>query len=180
MYSFAQRSDCKVHDEPLYPYWLNNNPNIYRPYRDKLISEAETLDPIAILSNIASQKDKKVIFLKHIVRQAVGFNRSIFVGENVKHVFLIRDPIDMVHSWNKVLDVHQEECSINSLCFPQMLELFSELRQLTGVTPLVVDSNNLKADPHATLNLLCQKLNIPFFEEQLSWLAGPKPLIDGY
>ena len=36
MYSFAQRPDTQVVDEPLYPYWLNQNPDIYRPYKKEL------------------------------------------------------------------------------------------------------------------------------------------------
>jgi hypothetical protein len=72
---------------------------------------------------------------------------------------------------------------IFGLCTAYLLKFgyrkFSELKQLGGVNPLVIDTNNLKADAHSTLCILCKKLNIPFFKEQLSWSAGPKPWIDG-
>eukprot|EP00960_Hanusia_phi_P077916 768755-Hanusia_phi.AAC.5 len=39
MYSFAQRSDTKVVDEPLYAHYLKNiRPTAYRPYREEVLA----------------------------------------------------------------------------------------------------------------------------------------------
>ena len=38
MYSFAQREDTRVYDEPLYPAYLDANTHVERPYRQSLLS----------------------------------------------------------------------------------------------------------------------------------------------
>ena len=180
MYSFAQRPDTTVVDEPLYPYWLAQNPEIYRPYRDELLS-THSINGNEVLKNIAAkvQPGKKILFLKHISKQVVGIDRSVLYGKNCKHVFLVRDPLEMIMSWDVKAGVHREECTLDSMGLPVLVDLYSSIRRNTGVAPTVVDSNMLKEQPREILTYLCSALGIPFFEEQLTWSVGPKPYIDG-
>lgn len=180
MYSFAQRPDTLVFDEPLYSHWLQQNPSMYRPYREELLN-ASPLNGNEVLRTIASitKPNKSVLFLKHISRQVIGIDRSILYAKNCKHVFLVRDPLDMIMSWEVKSSVHQEECSLDSMGLPLMVDLFSNIRKYTGKKPIIVDSNMLKENPKLILTELCNALQIPFFEEQLSWKEGPKPEIDG-
>eukprot|EP01034_Spumella_vulgaris_P029267 gene29267-36288_t len=91
----------------------------------------------------------------------------------------MRDPLEMISAWNKVSDVHQEECTLDTMSLPQLTSLYSKIRAATGQEPIVLDSNLLASHPRETLTELCLLLNIPFYEEMLSWPAGPKPDIDG-
>jgi hypothetical protein len=50
MYSFAQRSDTTVVDEPLYAPWLAKHPELDRSYRAQLLQE-ET-DVQAVIDNV--------------------------------------------------------------------------------------------------------------------------------
>jgi hypothetical protein len=34
-------------------------------------------------------------------------------------------------------------------------------------------------NPELYVQQICSKLSIPYFEQQLTWVAGPKPDIDG-
>jgi hypothetical protein len=180
MYSFAQRPDTVVVDEPLYPYWLHQNPEIYRPYKKELF---ETYSVIGndLLRNAASHAtgSKNIVFMKHIVKQVIGIDRTTIYGKNCKHIFLVRDPLEMILSWEVKSSVHQEECSLETMGLPVLVDLYSSIRKNTGLAPLVVDSNMLKENPRGMLTALCAALGIPFYEEQLSWPAGPKPEIDG-
>lgn len=181
MYSFAQRPDTQVVDEPLYPHWLARNPSIFRPYKKELF-ETYSTDGNAVLRGVKQYngKGKRIIFMKHIIKQLEGIDRSVLYNKNAKHVFLVRDPLEMIMSWGVKSEVHQEECSLETMGLPTLVDLYSHLRKNTGVAPVVVDSNMLKENPRAILSELCASLGIPFCEEQLSWPAGPKPSIDGY
>jgi len=82
MYSFAQRSDTVVVDEPLYGNYLNLNPSVYRPYREELLASTE-IDPDVVIKTahclqlkeqpLAADGQqhpppnrKKIVFMKHL------------------------------------------------------------------------------------------------------------------
>lgn len=68
MYSFAQRSDTVVVDEPLYGSYLKRNPSVYRPYRDDLLASTE-VDPNVVIQTahlLAVDGQKKLVFMKHL------------------------------------------------------------------------------------------------------------------
>ncbi len=178
MYSFSRRPDTKVIDEPLYAYWLKRNPDVTRPYKEELF-KAQSSDGNQVLKNINEMKDKKVIFLKHIARQFEGLDDSFLFAPNSKHVFLVRDPLEMISAWNRNTDVHHEECTLDTLSLPMLCQMYSKIRRVSGQDPIVVNSESLKTHPREILTELCEALNIPYYEEQLTWPAGPKPDIDG-
>lgn len=179
MYSFSRRPDTEVFDEPLYASWLHKNPSIFRPYREDLC-QGVNVDGNAVLKQINNFQAKKILFLKHVAKQITpDLDDSLLFTENSVHIFLVRDPLEMILAWNKVSDVHQEECSLDTMSLPNLLSFYSKIRKMTGSAPIVIDSNILKVYPRETLSELCGSLDIPFYEEQLSWPVGPKPDIDG-
>ena len=183
IYSFSRRADCHVIDEPLYAHFLAQNPSLFRPYRDELLKSMET-DGNIVLKGLDGISDKRVIVVKHMTKFVSGLDKSLYMtgqtsgGRTVKHVFLIRDPLDMIISWGVKTHVHQEECTLQTLSLPDMLQMYSELKN-NGLDPTVIDSNLLRLHPKEILGELCHRLVIPYMEEQLSWPAGPKPDIDG-
>jgi protein-lysine N-methyltransferase EEF2KMT len=181
MYSFAQRPDTTVVDEPLYPHWLQTNPDVYRPYRTELLERSPDSGDV-VLRGIKDKLEpgKNILFLKHISKQVVGIDRSVLYEKNCRHVFLVRDPLEMIMSWEVKSGVHKEECTLDSLGLPVLVDLYSSIRKNTGVAPFVVDSNMLKENPEPILKELCESLHIPYFSQQLTWPVGPKPAIDGY
>ena len=69
MYSFAERSDVvEVYDEPLYAHYLSRNPDVYRPYRDKLLSVQDN-NGDAVMKKLSSHEggrmDKPTCQLKY-------------------------------------------------------------------------------------------------------------------
>jgi Sulfotransferase domain len=183
IYSFSRRADCHVIDEPLYAHFLAQNPSLFRPYRDELLKSMET-DGNIVLKGLDSISAKRVIVVKHMTKFVSGLDKTLYMTgktmgcRTVKHVFLTRDPLDMIISWGSKTHVHQEECTLQTLSLPGMLQMFSELKN-NGLDPIVVDSNLLRLHPKEILGELCHRLAIPYMEEQLSWPAGPKPDIDG-
>ena len=72
MYSFAQRSDTRVLDEPLYSHFLMHT-GTARPCREATLAERPSA-PVAALAFMAPTLEEKtgdrVLFCKHIANQA--------------------------------------------------------------------------------------------------------------
>lgn len=178
LYSFSRRSDTKVFDEPLYPYWLVQNPDAFRPYRQELCSTHET-DGSKVLNGLLQCTEKPIAFAKHLGKQVKGLDRAPLYDAKCVHIFLIRNPLEMMGGWDRKKQVHKEDANLDALCLPALCELYSDLRLKTGRDPIVLDADLLQKNPQQILGLLCIALGIPFEDAQLSWPAGPKPGVDG-
>ncbi len=188
MYSFSQRPDTLVLDEPLYAHYLNQNPHLSRPYKTELL-QAQDIDGTKVIQNfdqILANSGKKILFVKHMAKQVENIDVKLLAKDNCRHIFLIRDPFAMIQSWGVKHEKHQEGCHLEATSLPRMVQLFSDLRRRIassvgtgegsgGRMPVVLDSDILKHHPRQALMQLCHELGVPFFEEQLSWVAGPKP-----
>ncbi|XP_056699647.1 branched-chain-amino-acid aminotransferase-like protein 1 isoform X2 [Spinacia oleracea] len=89
-----------------------------------------------------------------------------------KHFILIRNPMDVLPSFDKVVTPTFLEVGLAAL-----VTIYSELSYL-GNPPVIVDAGELQRDPEGALRGLCEDLNIPFQPAMLKWEAGPKH-IDG-
>lgn len=168
MYSFAQRDDIEVLDEPLYANFLRVT-GLDRPYRDILLSKMEPDGNQIVEDTIYGPGNKKYRFCKHISKQrVVGLSNDLL--KKGKHFILIRNPLDILPSYDKVVPP-----SFYELGLADLVCIYNELREL-GKPPPVIDAAELQKDPEATLRGLCNDLEIPFQPAMLSWEAGPKPM----
>uniref|UniRef100_A0A251K7I8 Branched-chain-amino-acid aminotransferase-like protein 1 n=1 Tax=Manihot esculenta TaxID=3983 RepID=A0A251K7I8_MANES len=170
MYSFAQRDDMEVLDEPLYATFLKVT-GAERPYRDEVLSKMES-DPNKVVNEVIfGPGEKKYRFCKHIAKQRLpGLPNDLM--KKGKHFILIRNPLDILPSFRKVVPP-----SFLELGLAELVSIYSDLSQM-GKPPAVVDAADLQQDPEGTLRGLCKDLEIPFDDAMLRWEAGPKP-IDG-
>ncbi|KAE8010159.1 hypothetical protein FH972_006549 [Carpinus fangiana] len=170
MYSFAQRNDIEVLDEPLYANFVRVT-GLDRPYREELLSKMESDGNKVVKQVIFGPGRKKYRFAKHIAKQRVCGLPSDLMKKG-KHFILIRNPLDILPSFDKVVSP-----SFLELGLAELVSIYNDLREL-GRAPPVIDSADLQRDPEATLHGLCDELDIPFQDAMLKWEAGPKP-IDG-
>ncbi|RHN80801.1 putative D-amino-acid transaminase [Medicago truncatula] len=170
MYSFSQRNDIEVLDEPLYAHFLRVS-GFDRPYRDQLLSNMESDGNKVVNDIIYHPGNTKYRFVKHISKQRVlGLPEDLM--KKGKHFILIRNPLDILSSFDKVVPP-----SFFELGLLELVQIYNELSEI-GNPPPVIDAEELLKDPEATLRGLCDDLEIPFQPEMLSWEAGPKP-VDG-
>jgi len=165
MYSFAQRSDTKVFDEPLYGYYLRITDSDH-PGKDEIIKSMEA-DGEKVISDIVDGKyDKEVLFFKQMTHHLIELNEDFL--KEVINVFLIRDPKELIISFAKVIpDVTMERIGVK-----KQYDLFQKLFSY-GQESVVVDSGEILKDPEKVLKELCEKLGIPFQKNMLRWNAGP-------
>ncbi len=84
------------------------------------------------------------------------------------NVFLIRHPARVVASYAKKRDA----ATLADIGFVQQEQLFDEVTSWSGAAPLVIDSDDIRADPEGMLRKLCTRLGIGFTRKMLKWPAG--------
>ncbi|XP_059648552.1 branched-chain-amino-acid aminotransferase-like protein 1 isoform X1 [Cornus florida] len=170
MYSFAQRDDTEVLDEPLYANFLRLT-GVERPYREELLSKTESDGNKVVKDVIFGPGVKKYRYCKHIAKQHIPGLTDELMNKG-KHIILIRNPLEILPSFDKVVPPSFLELGLAGL-----VSIYCELCEL-GKPPAIIDSDDLRQDPEAALRGLCEELDIPFQAAMLKWEAGPK-LVDG-
>jgi hypothetical protein len=167
MYSFAQRSDTRVVDEPLYGHYLRVS-GAPHPGADEVMAHMSTDADQVIREVILGPCDRPVLFMKQMAHHLVDLDRS-FLAETI-NVLLIRDPVQMLPSLAKNL----AEPTLRDTGLALQTELYDHLRSL-GQDPPVLDAKQVLLNPRRVLSVLCERLGLPFDEGMLHWQAGPRP-----
>ncbi len=166
MYSFAQRSDMTVIDEPLYAYFLERS-GAGHPGRMQVLGTQST-DGNRVVSDVILKEYPTPFSLhKQMTHHLDGLEKNFL--EKTKNVLLIRSPYEIVLSYAKVMN----RVTPADVGIPQQFELLQYLMKTNRLTA-VVDARTLLLDPPSILKQLCDKLEIPFMEKMLHWKAGPR------
>lgn len=167
MYSFAQRKDTTVIDEPFYGYYLKKTGIIHPGYQQIIQSMSTDIGEVTnhlLLRN----EEKRIIFLKNMAHHHIDIDDHFFFS--VVNVFLIRNPAELILSFSKVI----EAPTLDDIGIRKSLELYQYL--LKNKKPaIVIDAGELLKNPPAMLEKVCNSIPIPFDKAMLSWQAGARP-----
>ncbi|MBE1286014.1 MAG: HAD family hydrolase [Rhodobacteraceae bacterium] len=166
MYAFGNRSDCAVVDEPFYASYLAKT-GLDHPMRDEIL-ESQPQDPEVVSAYLSDAKpaDKPHFYQKHMTQHMIdGVPRDWM--RHVTNVFLIRHPARVIASYA----AKRENPSLDDIGFRQQAELF-DLVTSWGQKPVVIDSHDIRDDPHGMLEKLCDAIDLPFSPEMLTWPKG--------
>ncbi len=167
MYSFAQRADTRVIDEPFYAHYLRVS-GAEHPGRDQVLAAMDNDGDAVVRNVVLGPCDRSVLFMKQMAHHLVDLDLGFL--EQTTHVLLVRDPADMLRSL-----VHQlPDPKLRDTGFAVQSELFERLIEL-GHDPPVLESRQLLLDPRGVLTQLCNRLGIDFDPAMLSWPAGARP-----
>ena len=169
MYSFASRNDCVVWDEPFYAFYLSHA-GITHPMNAEVISAGEP-DFDKVVSRCTREPVERAVFYqKHMTHHMLpGYPRDWMA--NLDNAFLVRAPERVLASYARKRDAVE----LRDIGFVEQAELFDAVCDRTGEAPPVVDTDEILADPRATLARLCTRLGIAFQDSMLAWPPGPKP-----
>ncbi|MBK7641549.1 MAG: sulfotransferase family protein [Planctomycetes bacterium] len=167
MYSFAQRGDTRVVDEPLYAHYLRVS-GADHPGRDEVLSSQEQDGEKVVREQLLGPCDRPVLFCKQMAHHLVELDRR-FLAE-CANVILTRDPQEMLPS----LEQNLAQPTLRDTGYAMQTGLLAELRAL-GQEPPVIVAHELLKDPRGVLGELCERLSIPFEEGMLSWEQGARP-----
>jgi Sulfotransferase domain len=168
MYSFAQRQDMKVLDEPFYGYYLQNAPvTVSHPSEKEILASLDT-NKATIVKHINALSAKSHVFVKGMAHHYLEAAPDFILKWN--NIILIRHPEKLLTSFSKVI----KEPSLQDIGIKKASEIFTYL-STQGKNPLVIDSDELLKNPSAYLKKICEVLHIPFTTKMLSWKKGGIP-----
>lgn len=169
MYSFAQRPDTRVLDEPLYAHYLQNQPtSVVHPGQAEILASQEKDGEKVVEQLLYGDFEKPILICKQMTHHLVNLKLEFVL--QMQNVLLIRDPRSILASYSKVID----RPSAIDIGLPQQWRLFELLRHHRR--PLViVDATRLRAHPEAQLSELCHRLGFNFDLDMLQWEAGARP-----
>jgi hypothetical protein len=168
MYSFAQREDVRVVDEPLYGHYLNRS-GAEHPGREEIVATMNC-DGDAVMRDLVELSTKPAattLFIKHMAHHLVQIDLRFL--EYTKNIFLIRDPREMLPS----LTVQLPHATLDDTGLKRQWQLLQDLHS-NGQQAIVLDSRELLLDPEAVLRQLCETLNLAFEQAMLRWPAGQR------
>lgn len=169
MYSFGARGDCAVSDEPFYAAYLAQT-GLIHPMQDEILASQPT-DPVAVQAQITGPNPdgKAHWYQKHMAHHMLdGMDLSWM--DDVVNVFLLRHPARVIASYA----AKRENPTLGDIGFSQQAALFERVRAAGG-TPIVIDSYDIRQDPHAALERLCDQIGLAFDPAMLRWDKGGHP-----
>ena len=167
MRAFDARGDCAVVDEPLYAAYLHAT-GLDHPGRDEVLASQPT-DPKQVLHQLQQlDHGQPLQFEKHMAQHWQS-DWTLHDFGPARHALLIRDPQAVAPSFAKVRGMPTPQ----ELGIAQQAQLFDALTA-ARCRVVVVDGDELRAQPHRMLQALCEALEIPFLEQMLAWKAGSR------
>lgn len=167
MYSFGNRENTTVIDEPMYAHYLVNHPDINHPGRDEII-ESQSTDIEDIISKMSSENcDTDILFIKNMAHHLVSRDWSFLL--DMINIFLIRNPRQLIASFAQVI----QSPSMLDIGIEVEYEIFEYL-QNHNQKCVVLDSNEVLKNPKNVLSQLCSAVGINFDPNMLQWPSGPK------
>jgi hypothetical protein len=161
MYSFGVRDDCAVSDEPFYAAYLAAT-GFKHPMRDAILAgQPQDADKVGAYCAGPTPDGKAHWYQKHMCQHMIdGF--PLDWAADCKNIFLIRHPARVIASYA----AKREEPSLEDIGFLQQAALFD---RFSGT---VIDSADIRENPHKMLTKLCSAIDLPFDPAMLNWPAG--------
>jgi len=169
MYSFSQRNDMRVIDEPLYGHYLRVS-GVDHPGRDAVLAamNCDGNEVMRILLNQQSEQQEIRLFIKHMAHHLLDIDLDFL--RHTCNLLLIRDPWEMLPS----LTIQVPNARLTDTGLEWQWQLYSELLSAEQ-RPAVLDSRELLLDPAGVLRQLCEHIGHEFTADMLHWPTGPIP-----
>lgn len=167
MYAFSARGDCAVWDEPFYAAYLDAT-GLIHPLRDQIIATHDPdPDRVAATCKGPVPQQQSLFYQKHMTQHMIpAFDRRWMRA--CQNVFLIRHPARVVASYAR----KREGASLDDIGFVQQADLYDGVAGWSETPPVIIDSDDIRADPEGMLRRLCAAIHIPFTRKMLSWPSG--------
>lgn len=170
MYSFAQRDDTIVIDEPLYAHYLKTTHSDH-PGKEEILQSQENDGEKVISKIILGDYDKPVVFFKQMTHHLINIDLDFL--SQTKNIIFIRNPKQIIASYAQV----RNDVTMQDVGIEKQWQLYNYLKE-NNLNCIVLDSNEILQSPANMLQQLCNALQISFTEKMLHWPAGAK-LYDG-
>ncbi len=165
MYSFAQRSDIKVIDEPLYAHYLSHS-KVIHPGQEEILA-SQNNNGNEVMQQILKKNDAEILFCKQMTHHLMQMDFDFL--KQTKNIIFIRNPKDIIFSYSKVIP----KPTLDDIGIKMQFELMHYLHK-NNLHCIVLSAEDLLANPKIILEKICNNLEIPFDESMLSWQKGAR------
>ena len=170
MRAWESRGDTLVWDEPLYAHYLSQTRA--DPYIQEMVSHYET-DWRQIVQRLTHEElpeGKRIHYQRHMIHHLLPHIERDWLTP-LTHCFLIRNPAEVLPALARILSAP----TLEDTGFPQLVDLFYEIKIGQGRTPLVIEARDVLRDPRRMLQSLTEALEVPFeagmVSQAVNWLA---------
>jgi hypothetical protein len=128
--------------------------------------------PPELLAWLVEDTSGRSVFLKETVNPPVQgsvLDDRRFLAE-ARHAFLIRRPEEIAASWFAL----EHDMRIFDTGLRLLHDLFVAVQNAGGHPPVVIDSQDLVANPAATMAAYCAAVELPFIADALNWHPGQR------
>ena len=169
MYAFDQHKDFTVVDEPLYAYYLKQNPvQQDRHPGAQAVIESQSTNGVEVMNALLNGSIKTSHLLaKQMTHHLDQFDLNLLLP--FQNILLIRPPKRIIFSYQKVIS----NPSMKDIGIAEQLTLFNFFKN-HNKPALILDTHELLKNPEKVLKTLFEKLNLDFDQSMLQWEAGPK------
>ncbi len=169
MRAFENRNDTEVLDEPFYAHYLSVT-GLDHPGRDMIIdSQSTNWNAVVDMCTNSNLQERPIWYQKHMAQHNLE-GCDISWIKDVQNCLLIRDPKYVIASYGKKFPIDDERL----LGYVQQAEIIEFLEKENGVTPPIIDADDILKDPALMLKKLCEKIGIDYSPMMLSWPKGPR------
>ena len=169
MRSFENRDDTSVVDEPFYAYYLSQTGLDHPGRKEVLESQSTNWDNVVNLITGDIPNNKMIWYQKHMVHHIID-DKDIEWVKYFNNLFLIRHPKEVIISYSKQSPID----GIKDLGYPQQINLFNKIKNITGDYPAIFNSKDILCNPGKSLRVMCKHLKINFSNNMLDWPKGAR------
>jgi len=129
-------------------------------------------DPAELIATLLGLAETSAAFVKETTdrRHHAVLADQRFLAE-VTHTFIIRAPAEIVAS---CYALQGPRLTLGEIGLEHAYDLYQAILAAGGAEPVVVDSDDLIADPAATMAAYCAATGIPFRRSALRWSPGER------
>jgi len=173
------RGDMACFHEPFGQAWYYG-PEALAPTRPAVPPKPD-LTYAKVEEMLASAAADKPVFVKDFPQYAEHLFTPDWLGQ-FHHTFLIRDPAKVLSSLQRSYEKSEATDGFNEkeIGFFELEALFTQVREMTGETPFVMDSDDLLEKPHEMVEAYCAAIDRAFIPEALSWEPGARDEVVWY
>ncbi|XP_072024659.1 uncharacterized protein [Amphiura filiformis] len=126
---------------------------------------------------------KEIVFCKDISSGIDGLYE--YIPDGFRHSFLIRHPYKVFESWdrmiNRAIEDESKRMKISELpefllpsgfYYKEQYDLYQHVKEHYEPNSVIIDTDDLLADPSRVLKAYCQAVGIPYSDDLLQWQPG--------
>lgn len=169
MYSFAQRPDMSVVDEPLYAHYLSKTDSeAGHPGTAEVLASQENDGEKVVRNVIFGDYPTPAVLFKQMTHHLIHLDWNFMLRS--ENVMLIRNPREIIGSYAKVIP----NPSMQDIGVEKQLAVYDFLTQNKKLNA-VVDARELLRNPKSVMQQLCERLGLHFEDKMLHWQPGAMP-----